>query len=497
MSLLRLQKRSYGRGAIYWGGAFSSCGSSHEETILAESNWIWYPEGSPERSAPVAERYFRRNINVDKSKTLVSARAAITADNSFSLFINGNLIVQGDNFNEVKEANIKRFLHKGDNVIAVMASNVGQGDNPAGLIAALELRYNDGSVQNVYTDGSWLTSREGSPDWQRSKHLWNGWENSSVLGEFSMSPWRMSPKKPLPGLYPDYEDTVALLQQNDISEDFSSSGPIRYGHRTSDDFEIYFLSNKTAASVKAECSFRTELAEPQLWNPVTGKVRLLPKYTIQNGLTTIPMEFDPYQSFFVVFPRKLVSAKSDSTIANFPRASGLKNIEGDWNVSFDPSWGGPANVTFDQLYDWTQSSERGIKYYSGIATYSKDFACPAGIKQDSSIYLDLGVVHDIARVRLNGIDLGVVWCAPWRVDISNALKNGTNKLEIEIANRWPNRIIGDQQPPDSNVRTLQWQEGYLEKREFKTGRYTFATGPAHNQLLPSGLLGPVRLVIYR
>ena len=113
--------------------------------------------------------------------------------------------------------------------------------------------------------------------------------------------------------------------------------------------------------------------------------------------------------------------------------------------------------------------------------------------------LDLGIVHDLARVRLNGKDLGVVWCAPWQVDITAALKTGDNQLEIEVANRWINRLVGDQQPADAQVRTVQFSSGLLEGKEYKTGRYTFETRSLKKPfnkdapLLPSGLIGPVTL----
>ncbi|MBN2296239.1 MAG: hypothetical protein JXM70_27665, partial [Pirellulales bacterium] len=151
-------------------------------------------------------------------------------------------------------------------------------------------------------------------------------------------------------------------------------------------------------------------------------------------------------------------------------------------------------ITFNSLIEWTQNSERGIKYYSGIATYSKTFNSPAGITVDTKVYLDLGTVHDMARVRLNGKDLGVVWCAPWRIEISDEIQPGDNRLEIDVANRWANRMIGDKQAPDANARTVKWDEGFLGGVQYKTGRYTFATHAGPDELLPSGLLGPVRIM---
>jgi hypothetical protein len=140
---------------------------------------------------------------------------------------------------------------------------------------------------------------------------------------------------------------------------------------------------------------------------------------------------------------------------------------------------------------------REIKYYSGIASYQKTFQTDN--LEDIKYYIDLGVVNDIARVKLNGKDLGVIWCAPWRIEISEALKEGENKLEIEVANRWINRLLGDRQEPDANVRTVKFENGLMGGQEFKTGRYTFTTKQAMGSFkftepLPSGLLGPVRIM---
>lgn len=116
-------------------------------------------------------------------------------------------------------------------------------------------------------------------------------------------------------------------------------------------------------------------------------------------------------------------------------------------------------------------------------------------QQVTPVYLDLGTVHDIARVKLKGKDLGVVWCAPWRVDITEAVKTKGNVLGIDIANRRPNRLLGDQQAPDRDVRTVQWKSGFFEGKTYKAGLYTFTTGRGPGKLLSSGLLGPVRILV--
>ncbi|KKL25053.1 hypothetical protein LCGC14_2409170 [marine sediment metagenome] len=294
-------------------------------------------------------------------------------------------------------------------------------------------------------------------------------------------------------LYPEYDSTASILKQMGIAEDFTSTGSVRYGHRSTKQQEIYFVANKSDEPIKVDCTFRVSKGKPQLWNPVTGERRSLLQYKVEGALTTIPMQFHPYESFFVVFPRKAPKQPAIAGEVNFPLAKPVATLQGPWGVSFDPKWGGPEKITFDELYDWTKSEDRGIKYYSGIATYRKNFDLPH--QSGKKIYLDLGTIHDIARVRLNGKDLGVVWCAPWRVDITDAVKTTSNTLEIEIANRWPNRLLGDSLEPDKDVRTVKWESGFLEGKEYKTGRYTFTTAKGYGKLLPSGLIGPVQILV--
>lgn len=314
-------------------------------------------------------------------------------------------------------------------------------------------------------------------------------------GKFIASNPEPTTRKNKLSIYPSYGFTSGIFEEMGVVEDFKSDVPLRFTHRRSEAADIYFVSNPVDQPVKASATFRVTNATPQLWDAITGNVRALPQFKQSEKTTTVPLTFAPYQSYFVVFPRDPRDQKMASDGVNFPKSKPVATIDGSWEVAFDPKWGGPAKVMFDKLQDWTQHSERGIKYYSGIATYHKSFDAPdISGKPGKRTYLDLGTVHDMARVTLNGKNLGVVWCAPWQVDITDALKPKDNKLEIEIANRWSNRQLGDQQAPDKHVRTLKWESGLLGGKEFKAGRYTFSTGRDLGKLLPSGLIGPVRIM---
>ena len=308
-----------------------------------------------------------------------------------------------------------------------------------------------------------------------------------------------------PEQYGDFRIVVRILGEMNVPPDVQSAVPIRSTHRRDGETDIYFVANPEDRVVSTECSFRVKDKQPELWDATTGKLRTLPQFSVKNGCTSISLRFEPLQSYFVVF--RAAASKSKSTVRNFEAPQTLADLSGPWEVRFDPHWGGPEQITFERLEDWSQRKEEGIKYYSGTASYRKTFDLPAGVrsKQGSSerLWLDLGIVKNLARVKLNGHDLGIVWCAPWRVDMTEFAKPKDNHLEIEVANLWPNRLIGDEQLPsdaeygkDGNlVRMPDW----LQKKEPRPspGRYTFATWQFFKKdspLLPSGLLGPVQIV---
>lgn len=295
-------------------------------------------------------------------------------------------------------------------------------------------------------------------------------------------------------LYPSYRSTIELLSKL-IPEDFkSSNNSIRFGHRKTEERDIYFIANRTDDWQSVECTFRAE-GKPELMIGQTGESRPITVYSVEDGTTQIPLEFFPYESYFIIFKGEN-SGKSyvNKGTGNFPVCRDFKTIEGSWDVSFDTEFGGPESIKFDRLQDWAEHEMSGIRYYSGIAAYKKTIQIDELDKK--KYYLDLGVVNDIARVKLNGLDIGVVWCTPWRIDVSNVLKEGENILEIDVANRWINRLVGDSQQPDANARTVRFENGMMGGKEYKTGRYTFTPASAlrsfkFTEPLSSGLLGPV------
>lgn len=275
------------------------------------------------------------------------------------------------------------------------------------------------------------------------------------------------------------KDIGQILARDNVLPDFRFRSDqwgtdLQYVHYTLEGKEIYFVSNQGLRSEKVECRFRVGALQPELWDPVTGEIRDLPEFRNDPGETSVPMEFAPRQSLFVVFRRAAPSAASNTKPReNFLKLEAAQEIGGPWQVSFNPQWGGPEQATFEKLEDWTERPEEGIRYYSGTATYRKLFDLPEKV-MGRRLFLDLGVVDYLAAVRMNGKDLGVVWTAPWRVEITQAVKAQGNSLEIDVVNLWPNRLIGDAKLAP-------------EKRFTKTN----VSPDPDWQLMPSGLLGPV------
>jgi len=254
-------------------------------------------------------------------------------------------------------------------------------------------------------------------------------------------------------------------------------------HRKLENSSIYFLSNQQHKTVNINPRFRIEGKSPELWDPITGKTRDLPDYNISDSTTSIPLKLEAFESAFIVFRKDtdLNTVKSNANFANYPRL--IKNIpiKGDWYVNFDPKMWGPAKpVIFKQLQDWTLNASDSIKYYSGTALYHNAFEI-SKVNKNESIVLDLGVVTAIAKVKVNGVDVGGAWAPPYKVDITSALKKGKNILEVKVVNTWVNHLIGDSRLPEKDRKIPKKYNIYLPD----------------SKLMPAGLVGPVKLEVLR
>jgi hypothetical protein len=272
-----------------------------------------------------------------------------------------------------------------------------------------------------------------------------------------------------------------ILVRDGIAPDFeyaAASGTyIDFIHRRTADEEIYFIVNRNDQPATVDALFRVKGRRPVRWDPVTGEAFDLPDFREKGDRMEGVLEFPPFGSMFVVFPRGLPGVVKGLRRA-VKTGKDVQALRGAWTVQFDEQWGGPASVVFDELTDWTLRPEEGIKYYSGTAVYRKRFDLASGEKKSAGrLLLNLGVVKNIASVRLNGKDLGIVWTHPWTVEITAALKERDNLLEVTVVNLWPNRLIGDAALPPEQRRTHTNITVYDKSKP----------------LLSSGLLGPVTI----
>lgn len=301
-----------------------------------------------------------------------------------------------------------------------------------------------------------------------------------------------------------------------VAEDIDNSDQhIDYIHRATEKEDIYFVSNSAMTREIVRCRFRNGAGRvPSFWNPETGTVTPCHVYEAKGGFTHITLDLAPASSIFVVFsegvakdsiveitspnPTSLkVTAVDGDTISarvwsagdyTFKTANGrtgklsVPNIPADqtinspWKISFPKDRGAPESITMNSLIDWTQHPDPGVKYFSGTAAYQNTFNLAE--KTDSPIILDLGAVKDVAVVRLNGKEVGILWKEPYQIDISTLSKAGENKLEIQVINTWNNRLVGDS----------------MAKAEDRITRTNLANKfNPKSPLLSSGLLGPVVL----
>ncbi|WP_158944739.1 glycosyl hydrolase [Granulicella sp. S190] len=246
-------------------------------------------------------------------------------------------------------------------------------------------------------------------------------------------------------------------------------------HRTAPGTDIYFVDNRSDHPLDTETSFRITGRTAELFHADTGVISPA-SFQSANGRSTVPLHLEPWGTVFVVFRHP---TKQTNHILPKVTETDLATVTGPWDVHFEESRGEPETLHLDQLASWSDNSDLGVRYFSGHATYSKHIEASADwFKSGAPLMLDLGDVANLAEVSVNGKKLGTVWKAPYRLDITSALKPGDNLIEARVVNLWVNRLIGDAQP------------GAPKKYTF-TARNPYK---ANSPLLPAGLLGPVRLI---
>lgn len=330
-------------------------------------------------------------------------------------------------------------------------------------------------------------------------------------------------------------------------------------HRNDKQKHFYFISNQSNKAKEILLGFRVIGMLPELWNPETGIMLEAPVWEAVNTGTNVLLSLEAYGSIFVVFrksgfkkngftglqlngksvnPFEYLAIKNNKPIihlkekGDYTILSGSNNsqnkiqteepviklLNNDWDISFQQKRGAPPTAHFNQLISFSEHSEKGIKYFSGKANYRKSFMLAANeLSKGNAIFLDLGTVKNVATIIVNGKKVNTFWKPPFITEISACCKTGENHLEIEVTNLWPNRMIGDEHEPDDcnwgperyfgNVtpnkkigRNLQVVPDWVKEKKERPGsnRITFITMDFFDKddaLLPSGLLGPVKVSV--
>lgn len=207
-----------------------------------------------------------------------------------------------------------------------------------------------------------------------------------------------------------------------LAPDFE--GPFEFTHRRDGETDIYFVSG----TGKEECIFRVKGKQPEFWCPVSGNISEANGWRDSpDGRTTLTLDLPQDGAVFVVFRK---AGQPRPAVEPAP-STGQLALDGPWEVNFMPGRGAPANTVFDSLIGWDQHSDTGIRYFSGTAAYCTTFEI-SETDLLKTVWLELGSVGMVAQVRLNGTDLGVVWTAPWKLEVTGILKAGKNTLDIAV-----------------------------------------------------------------
>ncbi len=329
-----------------------------------------------------------------------------------------------------------------------------------------------------------------------------------------------------------------VLIEESIKPDFEFISPnanadFDFAHRRTADADIYFIRNAGDSRETVHVTLRESGRQPELWFADSGRIVKPAVYDFTtDGRTRMPMTFEPYSSVFVIFrhaveqhvtrltrdrnvlfpitrteyttstppeqPQEVwledgslhvrsklrgryeaTLSSGERVVVNFASGARERTVQGAWDVRFTPGWGAPALTRFASLISWPESTDPGIRYYSGAATYSKDIEIPAAwLQPGRRVSINLGDVREFADVVLNGQPLGTLWEPPFSIDLTHAAHPGENHLQVRVTNLWPNRLIGDAQPGVTQHFT------HTNIRKFNKD----------SSLMPSGLLGPVRVI---
>lgn len=320
----------------------------------------------------------------------------------------------------------------------------------------------------------------------------------------SLSDYAKADKK-IEALIKKYWDKGIIQNPKDFNDalksipaDCTTPDSIYFNHHQTIGRDFYFISSQKKSSTLAKIKFNIQGKQPEIWDALTGEINDAENWAVlPEGFTEVTLPLDASASCFVVFSK----ATSKQSAAKMLITKPLLSLTGKWTVEFDTVWGTKKPIVLDSLMSLSLHNNEEVKYFSGTATYSKSFTVSANkLKKKQSVYLDLGDVEVLAKVKLNGKDLGTLWTYPFKINITSALKNGINFLEIEVTNLWINRLIGDGRlpayPANPNEFPKWMSSGEAPPKDIPLRTFSaFNHWKANDKLVPSGLMGPVIIAV--
>lgn len=345
-------------------------------------------------------------------------------------------------------------------------------------------------------------------------------------------------------------DATTALARLGVAPDFRIAGDepapdVRFTHRTTAFGDFYFITNQSGHDLVVNADFRSGARRPELWDPMTGRAVNAPAFAHTRDRTTLNLTLAKAASVFVVFRHPLpaawpVAVERNGAALPIPETTSLPpngawpahatgvhrvrfsdgrthdvsvvpaetvELNAPWRISFAGPAQNPGQIEATTLRELSTDPRPDVRHFSGIATYDTHFTLPAtAVAADRQVLLDLGAVHDLAEVSVNGRVVATLWQPPCLSDISAFVRAGENTLTVRVANRWTNRLIGDEALPSdatyiasgSSAGALERLPAWWDDREAaaKRSRSTFSTWKyynAHSPLVPSGLVGPVRV----
>jgi hypothetical protein len=286
--------------------------------------------------------------------------------------------------------------------------------------------------------------------------------------------------------------TLNRLLRPDVG--LSPAAPdVGFIHRRTGDAEIYFIANTSNAAQHLKATFRLTGMKPEWWNPFDGSIKPATVAGQASGETVVALDLEPYGSRVLIFSKRTLSPVA----ASRPAQETPIDLSTGWRVSFG-STGNPTQM--QKLSSWTDNES--TRYFSGVATYEKDVDIPETvIRNGQPVKLDFGEgtalpaqnlragmqawydgpIREAAVVFINDKRAGSVWCPPYALDVTGLLRPGSNKVRIMVANTALNYMAGHSLP-DYRLLNLRYGERFQAQDMDKI------------KALPSGLLGPIRLL---